>query len=338
MVVARHLCRQPRLAVRAGAGRLRTMGKVLRTRWSLLPLLALGLASVCSGAQAAALWRCVGQQGEIVFSSSRTGYRDCKALHDESVQTMSPARALRVPVQPAAKRSGAQSSVAQVAPAQPVVATLSPAQVTTLPRMQRNARVLRGTVYKVTLASGAVEYTNVRPVGIQARRVDALFTYLSACYACNPHSNIDWHTVPLRLHAYASEIDTAAARYRLDPALLRAVIHAESAFNPYAMSDKGAQGLMQLMPGTASDMGVRDVFNPAQNILGGARYLAQLLQDFGGNTTLATAAYNAGAAAVRKYNDAVPPYDETQLYVRRVRILKDRYDAAERGVPLAQNG
>jgi len=314
------------------------MGKFLRTCWSLLPLLALGLAGVCPGTQAATLWRCVGQRGEIVFSSSRTGYRDCKALHDESVQTLSPARALRGPLRPAAKRPGTQSSSVQVAPAQPVVATLSPALVTTLPRMQRNARVLRGTVYKVTLASGAVEYTNVRPVGIQARRVDALFTYLSTCYACNPHSNIDWYTVPLRLHAYASEIDVAAARYRLDPALLRAVIHAESAFNPYAMSDKGAQGLMQLMPGTAIDMGVRDVFNPAQNILGGARYLARLLHDFGGNITLATAAYNAGAAAVRKYNDAVPPYDETQLYVRRVRILKDRYDAAERGVPLAQNG
>lgn len=314
------------------------MGTYLRKRWWLLPLLALGLSGASSGAQAAVLWRCVGQQGETVFSSSRAGYRDCKALHDESVQAMSSARAARAPVQPAGGRPGAQSSVAHVGPAQPVVATLSPARVTTLPRIQSNARVLRGTVYKVILASGAVEYTNVRPLGIQARRVDALFTYISACYACNPHSNIDWHTVPLRLHAYASEIDTAAARYRLDPALLRAVIHAESAFNPYAMSDKGAQGLMQLMPGTASDMGVRDVFNPAQNILGGARYLAQLLQDFGGNTTLATAAYNAGVAAVRKYNDAVPPYDETQLYVRRVRILKDRYAAAERGVPLAQNG
>jgi len=309
------------------------MGKFLRTCWSLLPLLALGLAGVCPGTQAATLWRCVGQRGETVFSSSRAGYRDCKALHEQSVQTLSPPS--RTLTRPAAQRPAARAGIA---PAQPVVATLSPAQVTTLPRMRRNARVLRGTVYKVTLASGAVEYTNVRPVGIQARRVDALFTYLSACYACNPHSHIDWYTVPLRLHAYASEIDAAASRYRLDPALLRAVIHAESAFNPYAISDKGAQGLMQLMPGTATEMGVRDVFNPAQNILGGARYLARLLHDFGGNTTLATAAYNAGAAAVRKYNDAVPPYDETRLYVRRVHILKDRYDAAERGVPLAQNG
>ncbi len=205
-------------------------------------------------------------------------------------------------------------------------------------RATATARVLRGTVYKVTLAGGAVEYTNVRPAGIQARRVDALFTYLSVCYACNPNSDIDWRTVPLRLHAYATAIDAASARFGLDPALLRAVIHAESAFNPYAVSDRGARGLMQLMPDTASEMGVRDVFDPTQNIEGGARYLAQLMRDFGGDVTLATAAYNAGPAAVRKYDDRVPPYDETQLYVKRVRILKQRYAAAERPNTLAHNG
>ncbi len=300
------------------------MKGILRHRYGRLPLVfSLILGAVVGPARADALWRCVGAQGETVFSSSHVGYRDCRRIADAGVQALGSAHNRPPPT---------------VVPAQPVVASLEPAQVTTLPRIHRHARVLRGTVYKVTLANGTVEYTNVRPADIQARRVDALFTYLSVCYACNPHSDIDWHTVPLRLHAYASAIDAAAARYRIDPALLRAVIHAESAFNPYAVSDKGAQGLMQLMPGTASDMGVRDVFDPAQNILGGARYLAHLLQDFGGNTTLATAAYNAGSAAVRKYGNQVPPYDETQLYVRRVRILLGRYARAEHGAALARNG
>ena len=299
------------------------MKGILRRRYGRFSLVfSLILGAVVGPAHADVLWRCVGAQGETVFSSSRVGYRDCRRIADAGVQALGSAR----------------NGPPAVMPAQPVVASLEPAQVTTLPRIHRHARVLRGTVYKVTLANGTVEYTNVRPAGIQTRRVDALFTYLSVCYACNPHSDIDWHTVPLRLHAYASAIDAAAARYRIDPALLRAVIHAESAFNPYAVSDKGAQGLMQLMPGTASDMGVRDVFDPAQNILGGARYLAHLLQDFGGNTTLATAAYNAGSAAVRKYGNHVPPYDETQLYVRRVRILLGRYARAEHGAALARNG
>ena len=311
------------------------MKGISRHRYERLPLVfSLILGAVVGPAHADALWRCVGTQGETVFSSSRVGYRDCRRIADAGVQALGSAR----DGPPASAPAAASTPSSAVMPAQPVVASLEPAQVTTLPRIHRHARVLRGTVYKVTLANGTVEYTNVRPAGIQTRRVDALFTYLSVCYACNPHSDIDWHTVPLRLHAYASAIDAAAARYRIDPALLRAVIHAESAFNPYAVSDKGAQGLMQLMPGTASDMGVRDVFDPAQNILGGARYLAHLLQDFGGNTTLATAAYNAGSAAVRKYGNHVPPYDETQLYVRRVRILLGRYARAEHGAALARNG
>jgi len=105
------------------------------------------------------------------------------------------------------------------------------------------------------------------------------------------------------------------------------VIHAESAFNPMAMSNKGAQGLMQLMPGTAGDLGVSDAFDAAQNIDGGARYLAQLLRDFNGDVKLAAAAYNAGEAAVQKYG-GVPPYDETQVYVARVQQLRDRYQKA----------
>ena len=195
--------------------------------------------------------------------------------------------------------------------------------------MPKGARVLRGAVYKVEHADGSIEYTNVRPRGRRARGASTrtLFTYIATCVACNVHSGIDWAHVPLRLDAYAPTIRAASAKYGVDPALVRAVIHAESAFNPRAVSAKGAQGLMQLMPSTASDMGVNNAFDARQNIRGGARYLARLLKTFHGDARLAAAAYNAGPDAVQKYG-GVPPYAETRVYVRRVALLHHRYRQA----------
>ena len=299
-------------------------------RFALLLLAASGLLMAWPG-HAGALWRCTGAHGEIVFSTSRGGYSQCRRMNYAAPRHAAVRAAADLP------RAGEPGSAAGgTAAARPLVAELQPDQVTTLPPPRRHARILRGSVYRVTLADGTVEYTNVRPVGITVKRVDMLFTYISTCFACSTHSGIDWATTPLRVHAYAPEIAAAASRYGVDPALLRAVIHAESAFDPRAVSDKGAQGLMQLMPGTAADMGVRDAFLPGQNIDGGARYLAELLRDFHGNERLATAAYNAGEAAVRKYN-GVPPYDETRLYVQRVALLHRRYRAAIEPA-LAQGG
>jgi soluble lytic murein transglycosylase-like protein len=184
------------------------------------------------------------------------------------------------------------------------------------------AKVLRGAVYRVTRGDGITEYTNVKPAAGSAFAV--LFTYIATCVACDVHSKIDFSHTPLHLDAFKDEIAAAATSYGVDAALLRAVIHAESAFNPMAVSNKGAQGLMQLMPATAGDLGVGDAFNVAQNIGGGAKYLAQLLKDFNGDEKLATAAYNAGEGAVQKYG-GVPPYDETQVYVQRVAELRQRY-------------
>jgi soluble lytic murein transglycosylase-like protein len=144
------------------------------------------------------------------------------------------------------------------------------------------------------------------------------------CYACNPNSQIDWHSVSLNTTDYASLIDSSANKYKIDPALLRALIHAESAFLSNALSRQGAQGLTQLMPATAKELGVKNSFDPKENIDGGAKYLAQMLKQFGGDTQLATAAYNAGPNAVKKYN-GIPPYQETQVYVDRVQILFKRY-------------
>ena len=113
-------------------------------------------------------------------------------------------------------------------------------------------------------------------------------------------------------------ISNSSNKHNIDPALIRAVIKAESNFNHRAVSPVGAQGLMQLMPATASQLQVDDAFHPEQNIEGGVRYLSYLLKHYRGNITLALAAYNAGEGAVAKYHNQVPPYRETKNYVKRV--------------------
>ncbi len=129
-----------------------------------------------------------------------------------------------------------------------------------------------------------------------------------------------WLRVPQAVRgdlAFGREIRETAERYGVSPALVEAVIRVESAFNPWAVSSKGAQGLMQLLPATASALGVRDSFNPRQNIEGGVRHLRYLLDRYPGNVDLALAAYNAGEGAVDYYR-GIPPFVETQQYVQKV--------------------
>lgn len=112
-------------------------------------------------------------------------------------------------------------------------------------------------------------------------------------------------------------VSSACEKYKIDPKLVMALIQQESGFNQNAISKAGAQGLMQLMPATAKSLGVTNAFNPEQNIEGGVKYLKSLLDRFNGNKILALAAYNAGPNAVKKHN-GIPPYKETQNYVRNI--------------------
>lgn len=178
-----------------------------------------------------------------------------------------------------------------------------------------------GTVYEYVDSKGIRNFTNLTPPsGVKARVV---FKY---CPACDPASKVDWRQIKLNRDAYNADIRRIAQAHSVDEALVRAVIHAESAFNPNALSSAGAQGLMQLMPATGRQYGVTDAWDPIQNIEGGVRYLRFLLDFFDGDTQLATAGYNAGENAVLRFS-GIPPYAETQVYVQRVGVLYERYQA-----------
>jgi soluble lytic murein transglycosylase-like protein len=291
-----------------------------------LSLLIFGNVALCgalacafvvpTSAAAGTVYRCTGANGQLAFTNKPGGYSGCKKVADYSdapAKTSAATAATKhaeYHSEPAAESAPMQSASAETADA------AAPG---------KDVEVRRGAVYKITRANGVVEYTNMRP---NRGGYQLLFTYISTCYACNIHSTINWTSTALNLNAYRTEVAAAATEFGVDPSLLRAVIHAESAFNPNAISDKGAEGLMQLIPGTASDMGVNNPFDVTQNIRGGAQYLAGLLKQFNGDERMATAAYNAGPQNVLKYN-GVPPFDETRVYVDRVATLRQRYHAAE---------
>jgi soluble lytic murein transglycosylase-like protein len=179
-------------------------------------------------------------------------------------------------------------------------------------------------IYKFIDKDGITHYTNVKP----SNRINVK-TFSFPCYASDPKcQQLDWERIPLNRQAFSEEIQAAAEVFTVEESLIRAIIHAESAYQPEALSPKGAQGLMQLMPATEKELGVDDVFDPVSNISGGTRYLSDLLREFDDDVSLAAAAYNAGPGAVRKYG-GIPPYKETKEYVRRIKILYRRYRSTE---------
>ncbi len=162
------------------------------------------------------------------------------------------------------------------------------------------------SLYRLVDEDGVTHFTNA-PTDPRFRRIGALSGTAQG-----------WLRLPEAVRArFGEEIREVAARHGVAADLVEAVIRVESAFNPRAVSNKGAQGLMQLMPRTASSLGVRNAFDPRENIDGGVRHLRYLLDRYPGNVPLALAAYNAGEKAVDHYG-GIPPYAETQQYVQKI--------------------
>jgi len=173
-------------------------------------------------------------------------------------------------------------------------------------------------IYRYVDVDGVIHYSNTQP--------DEKFTlYLREGPKAVPRAPASSLPTASWMTGYVDRVSRANA---LPPALVHAIIKAESNGQRKAVSPKGAKGVMQLMPFTSKRMRVIDPFDPIENIEGGIRYIKELLVSFEGDLTNTVAAYNAGPAAVRKYG-GVPPYQETRLYVRRVMDLYRQYSAAE---------
>jgi soluble lytic murein transglycosylase-like protein len=186
-----------------------------------------------------------------------------------------------------------------------------------------SAGIAQADVYRYVDADGAVLFTNVPPdsryrVYLKEKR------QIPDPVAQTLASELRYYDEEARSR-YSRHIFEAARLTRLEPALIHAVISAESGYNPFARSRKGAAGLMQLMPETAKRYGVKNRFDPAQSIHGGARYLRDLIRLFNNDLQLAVAAYNAGENAVVRHGNRIPPYSETMTYVPRVMSYYKKY-------------
>jgi soluble lytic murein transglycosylase-like protein len=297
--------------------------------------LLLATALAAPAAFAGTVYRCDSPDGTRTYASKRVKGAKCTVV---SSYTPSPAAA-RGAAPPATVSRAASEPPAPVATA-PVAATpaaaaqapatVVPASATTsapapAPPRPATTRRVEGQVYSY-IKDGVRHYTSKPPrgdAGATAMRT-IRYSFLETCYACAPLPGVNFGSLRLNTAAYAAEIRAAAAQHGVDEAVVRAIIHAESSFNPNAISRVGAQGLMQLMPATARRFGVSNAFDPAQNIRGGVEYLAWLLKRYNGDLTLAAAGYNAGEGAVDRHR-GVPPYNETRRYVERVRVLAERY-------------
>jgi soluble lytic murein transglycosylase-like protein len=228
---------------------------------------------------------------------------------------------------PPATFMGTPAATAQAASV-PATAAAAPAAMPTPPASSApGSRLVQGQVYSY-IKDGVRHYTSKRPKGLaNASAVRTIkYSFMETCYACSARPGVNFGAIRLNMDAFRDEIAAAARQHGVEEAIVRAIIHAESAYNPNALSRVGAQGLMQLMPATARRFGVSNAFDAGQNIQGGVQYLAWLLKRFNGDLTLAAAGYNAGEGAVDKYK-GVPPYSETQRYVQRVALLAQRYRA-----------
>jgi soluble lytic murein transglycosylase-like protein len=226
----------------------------------------LALMFLSGPAMAGTVYRCVGADGVPNYSSKRATNAVCKAVahSDSRVSNFSPkAATAAVTTPPAAPAPGTTAAPAASAATGKVVfqATAGGTAPPVAPKAPAGARVLTGSVYRYE-KDGVTHYTNVRPRGVPTAKM--LFSYVETCYACGALPGVDFGKVSLNTSAYATEIHAAAQEYGVEEAIVRAIIHAESAYRPNAVSRAGARGLMQLIPATASRFGVGDAFDPGR--------------------------------------------------------------------------
>lgn len=305
--------------------------------------LLLGIVCLLAAAPAVAgtVYRCETADGGRSYVSKRVAGGKCTAVSSyKPSRRQLPAVSMSTPAAvgaatPANNVTGSPASIDDGAPAtfmdQPASLVAAPATTLVAPVAapassgSRAPRLVQGQVYSY-IKDGVRHYSSKRPKGVaSASAVRTIkYSFMETCFACSAKPGVNFASIRLNTEAYRNEIATAARQFGVEEAIVRAIIHAESAYNPNALSRVGAQGLMQLMPATARRFGVSNAFDASQNIRGGVQYLAWLLKRFNGNLTLAAAGYNAGEGAVDKYK-GVPPYGETQRYVARVGQLAERY-------------
>ena len=281
-------------------------------------------------AVAGTVYRCDSADGGRSYSSKKVAGAKCTAVSSytasKKYKAPAPAAWMSTPSPaPVAVGSVTPANAVEGSPASASLPAQAKAPAIPAPQPYQTPRLIRGQVYSY-IKDGVRHYTSKAPKGVSgASAVRTIkYSFLETCYACSARPGVNFGTLRLNFAAYQAEISAAARQHGVDEAIVRAIIHAESSFNPNALSRVGAQGLMQLMPATARRFGVGNAFDAAQNIQGGVQYLAWLLKRFNGNLTLAAAGYNAGEGAVDKYK-GVPPYSETRRYVERVGVLADRY-------------
>ncbi|MBN6151214.1 lytic transglycosylase domain-containing protein [Xanthomonas sp. AmX2] len=313
----------------------------------MVGLLGIVIATLSAApVSAGTLYKCVGGDGIPSYVSKRVSGASCSVVSRYVPDRRAPRAMPQVPApapatDAAASRGvaiaaaqapdpGAPATIISAPPATAITAGAAPNRVAASVPAARAApsgprRVISGQVYSY-MKDGVRHYTSARPTQVASlgtvRTIH--YSFIETCYACAANPGVNFGAVRLNTTAYQNEIAAAAREYGVDEAVVRAIIHAESAYNPLALSRAGAQGLMQLMPPTARRFGVSDSFDASQNIRGGVQYLAWLLKRFNGNLTLAAAGYNAGEGAVDRHG-GVPPYSETQRYVQRVGVLAERY-------------
>lgn len=302
----------------------RTKLPVMRT---VCLLILFGMAGTASAGN---LYRCVGSDGISNYTNKKIAGTACVVVAKTSPRSSSPSPMAAASIDNSALIAGAKLEKTELAAQASAATTTSPKPSATSFGSPKFLRMGYSTTYSYVDAHGVTNYSNNRPKGpytIKVTRVEYPIFSQPACFACSVATTVNFGSLRLNIDAYSAEIKAASRTYGVEEAFVRAIIHAESAYRPHVQSNKGAQGLMQLIPATARRFGVSDSFDPAQNINGGVQYLSWLLRRYQQDVTKAAAAYNAGEGAVDRYG-GVPPYKETQLYVARVGQLAERYRKA----------